>query len=65
MSTSPAAQTVTIADGTFSFTGLEEGVYEVVSSPITAGYSNDNTGAVMFIINGAGDVEVYNSFKVS
>ncbi|MFG1691814.1 SpaA isopeptide-forming pilin-related protein, partial [Gemmatimonadota bacterium] len=61
----PAASAVTAADGTFSFTDLEEGVYEVVSSPITAGYNNDNTGAVLFIINGMGDVEVFNSFKVS
>lgn len=65
ISTTPSAETVTATDGTFSFTGLEEGVYEVISSPITAGYGTDNTGKVLFIINGAGDVEVYNSFKVS
>lgn len=47
----------TSATGTFTLSGLEEGVYRVTPSPITAGYTGSTPTSLLFKLVDTGDIE--------
>ncbi|MCG6956731.1 MAG: hypothetical protein LJF04_12145, partial [Gemmatimonadetes bacterium] len=61
----PLSSVATDADGNYSFSGLTEGIYEIRVSPATAGYSNDDTGPVIFKLLGSGDHEAFYNATVA
>jgi hypothetical protein len=57
-STTPTNVT-TDADGYYSYSNLQEGIYEIRVNPGTAGYGTDDTGPVIFKLLGSSDIESF------
>lgn len=50
----------TNASGQFTFSALQEGVYEVTTSPASAGYASTTPASMLYWLSGANDVETGN-----